>query len=564
MILTAVAKYLVGCRHFFHRNAAVHAADRHGRDLHAVRFRIQMGKVQLIRQEAVRRDGRNHFYKLCRRGVGRNFQRALNRNIAVKLFIPVVRAGFSAGKIIVNRLVGQNRRVIEHAHIDRRAVGCDRFNGRTGLPLAVRCIAEQTVARLFAAPAHGGKHTTVVVHHKIAQLDFLIRRHVVAGNNLFRRILRLLIHGAVNLQAAVVHHVNGLILRDSLRRLHVLNNILEHGVDIPVPHRGIVDHILVLIAHKHHVVRFLHGAVVFVLADHLLVEHFTQHKLLAGLIVFGKIERIVLIWILRDGRDGSTLGQRSLADVLAEIQIRRRLHALTPAAVVDNVQVCLQNLFLGIAGIQIDGAENLLHLTGQAHLALTGDILDQLLRNGRAAVAAALGNQCGHGAGCTNPVYSVMFHKPLIFNCDHRVFHILGDFVVVHPNAVLRAVKPLIFHRLARIVVHINKAGIIELQIIQIHFNGFIPKAQDKRSHKNQHNHSGNRQNRYDAVQPFQSNPCGDRCACGAAGFRRTDIFIQIGFPHRRSPPFCCFSAVSGIFVPIGWHIIPVILQRYE
>ena len=129
-------------------------------------------------------------------------------------------------------------------------------------------------------------------------------------------------------------------------------------------------------------VRFLHGAVVLVLADHLLVEHFAQHEPLAGLIVFGKIERVILIRILRDGRDGSTLGQRSLADVLAEIQVCRRLHALAPAAVVDDVQVRFQNLFLGIAGIQIDGAKNLLHLTGQAYLVIAGNVFHQLLRNG--------------------------------------------------------------------------------------------------------------------------------------------------------------------------------------
>ena len=124
--------------------------------------------------------------------------------------------------------------------------------------------------------------------------------------------------------------------------------------------------------------------------------------------IFGVRIGVIVGGVFGNRGNGSALPQAQLADVLVEVLVGRRLHALNGAGKADGVQVSLQNGLLGVAATQAEGAVDLAHLAqcaiNTAGAVVIGQILDELLfQCGCALLGAVNGQQilidhCADGA----------------------------------------------------------------------------------------------------------------------------------------------------------------------
>jgi hypothetical protein len=96
--------------------------------------------------------------------------------------------------------------------------------------------------------------------------------------------------------------------------------------------------------------------------------------------------------ILRDGSQCGGLGQRQIADGLAEVHTSRGLNAVSHSAVVVGVEIPLQDLLFAIFQCEAMSHQNLCDLalvvfslwafrTDDAIFGVVNDVLDQLLRD---------------------------------------------------------------------------------------------------------------------------------------------------------------------------------------
>ena len=184
-----------------------------------------------------------------------------------------------------------------------------------------------------------------------------------------------------------------------------------------------------------------HRLVILVLRDIFLVEHFAENDLLALLVLFGVDIRVVDRGVIRNADERSALGKVELAHALAEIDLRRRLHALAVFAQRDDVEIQLHDLLFRIFLFQLQRAENFHQLAAHGHLVAPGNVFDELLGNGRAARLALTEEHLDARLHGRKPVDALMILKALVLDGNAGMNQVFGDILILDPCAVRAAVE---------------------------------------------------------------------------------------------------------------------------
>ena len=127
-----------------------------------------------------------------------------------------------------------------------------------------------------------------------------------------------------------------------------------------------------------------------------------------------------------------------------EVHPGRRLHAVALLSQIDGVEIHLQDLGLGVILLQRQRPVDLRDLPLHRHLIVAGDVFQQLLGDGGAALCAAAGQGPGDGPQGPPPVHPVVGLKALVLDGDGGILQILGDVPDIHPDAVFIAEQRLI------------------------------------------------------------------------------------------------------------------------
>ena len=470
IVSSAVSKNLETSRHFTHRHAHT-AANAHGKDLIARGDGI---KPQSVYKKSCGRLRCNRLQQTNGRWIQRLDQSIACGHFPFKPRGIVVRTRPAIVKISLNRLVKQKSRIVDQSRFEGGRVIHQRFDGGTGLAHSHSGIVPHSIAFLFSNITHNSKHTAGIVHGKIAKLRTGIQRIQNSGirKDAFRNLLIFRILRRINFQPIVINHINGLIGGNVVKLHQVVFHVFKQCIRVPVPNRNsrIVIIGRICVPDKCHMLRFFHGLLIFPICDNTLIVHFGQNCLLTCFVGFRMQKRIIFIGVLRNAGYSGTLSQITILNVFPKIEICRRLHPVAAAAKVHHVQISCQNYIFGIFFFQIQSAENFRDFSRKAHIAIACQIFNKLLCNGRAAVHIAVSGEQIQNSTCrANPINAVMFPETFIFNADNRIFHVFRYLCKINPHTVFAAVKSLVFYRIVGIIalsIHINKRGIIQLQLI--------------------------------------------------------------------------------------------------
>ena len=150
------------------------------------------------------------------------------------------------------------------------------------------------------------------------------------------------------------------------------------------------------------------------------------------------------------GQDGA-FRQVELRNILAEVAVRRRLHTVAVVAEEDGVQIHDEDAVLVVDLLfERKGTENLVYLALDGIILFFGDVLDELLRDGRAAVLVAAEHPALDCAERAPPVYTVVLVEAFVLDGNNGVLEIVRNFVAVDPFAVLSTLDGLINNLLTR------------------------------------------------------------------------------------------------------------------
>ena len=315
------------------------------------------------------------------------------------------------------------RAVVQH---HRGALGLDDLViGAVGVAGAVDLVRRIPQGGILGPVGHGVLHGGLNVrvdgqHHPVAAGTQLVLHGVAVGGG----VLQL-----VQLQQDVHHLGNGVF--------HIMRIIVHAagGGGIRLQHigRGRIQGLLILLVGDELVL--VHAAQDVVRA--VVGDGDVIHTLLgAGVEV---PPGIVVIGAVAGAGQHGALPQCQLRQGLAEVALRRRLHAVVVFAQPDGVQVTLQDLILGVTGLQLHGQIGLLNLALVALLGGQEGVLDQLLGDGGAALHAG-GGQVGHeGAHNALDVHAAVGVEAGILHRHEGLLQILGHGGDGHHDAVLDA-----------------------------------------------------------------------------------------------------------------------------
>lgn len=107
--------------------------------------------------------------------------------------------------------------------------------------------------------------------------------------------------------------------------------------------------------------------------------------------------------------------------------------------------------------------EDFPHLAVHPDSVVAGDVFNQLLSDGRTAGFAFINGdkQVDSRPDGALPVHAVVVGEPLVLQGDKSVDQILGNVVVIHPDAVFHIVQPVEFIVFAGAFIHgIEDGGI--------------------------------------------------------------------------------------------------------
>src|SRR5712671_7675036 len=132
--------------------------------------------------------------------------------------------------------------------------------------------------------------------------------------------------------------------------------------------------------------------------------------------------------------------QFQIRDGLAEIKFRRGGEAVISVGQVYLIGVHRKNLRLGIAALDLQGQQHLLHFAAEAAVATIEEkVAGELHADGAGASGdAAFGKIAKCGAGDAREVDAPVFLEMLIFNGGDGVVENLGTLLVGHQNAALQ------------------------------------------------------------------------------------------------------------------------------
>ena len=134
---------------------------------------------------------------------------------------------------------------------------------------------------------------------------------------------------------------------------------------------------------------FVDCVFILLLGDPPLVEHLPEDVLLTILVVLRIEQRIIIGRVVGNRDDRRTLSERKVRKVLGEIGVCRRFGAVGVIGEKHHIEIGGDNLLLGIVLLELEGAENLLHLALDAVVIIAGDIFNQLLGDSRATERGA-------------------------------------------------------------------------------------------------------------------------------------------------------------------------------
>ena len=287
VIIAAVGKDAESRRHLTHRDTVGHAAQSHSGQAVGV-FLCESGEMEFLGQPLIAGFRSKGLSQPGSGGVLRDLDGLVHIHGAGVLAGDVLGAflGGALSKIAWHRDIVEHGAIGDLPCLDAQRIDAQRFEGRAGLPGGVGGIVVQAHALSFVTAAHHRDDPAGVgVHDEQARLDIRVRGHILpADKHVLQVRLDLGVHGGVDLQAGVVDHIHGDIVGVAVCVHQVRDNVLKHGVDIPVP---VVDvllffhafRLLGLVAIKGHGSQFGGGLVVLLLCDgsqlalHLRADH---------------------------------------------------------------------------------------------------------------------------------------------------------------------------------------------------------------------------------------------------------------------------------------------------
>ena len=230
---------------------------------------------------------------------------------------------------------------------------------------------------------------------------------------------------------------------------------------------------LVLLADEHGLL--IHGLVQLGLGDVALVIHLVEDPDTALAVLLLIDEGVVLRGHVRDADDAGALGQRELIRRLAEVGVRGGVDAVAALTEVDLVEIVLHDLLLGVLLLELQRLEDLQQLALHGDVVLLGGVLDELLRDGRAAEVVLHAEEHVHKrARGAVPVDALVLIKALVLDGDGRVLDVLRDVLIVDPDAVFGARE--LHHLLPRaaLVLIEDGAGKLDREILEldVHLRG--------------------------------------------------------------------------------------------
>ena len=214
---------------------------------------------------------------------------------------------------------------------------------------------------------------------------------------------------------------------------------------------------------------------VFLGGDHSLLVHTAQGVVLLLLAACEVEIRGHLAGISYHSCQDRCLADVQLRNVLAEVVLRRSADSVYHSAEPDLVQVALKNVDLGVFLLQAEGAEYLTEFTLPADLVIAGEVLYQLLGDGGTAAAVAVGEERSCG---TVPVNALVGVESLVLRGNDCVHDVWGDVLVVHPDAVLLGSKPLYLHQLVVLIIAVDKACVLHLDVAQVRVVALVREIQ--------------------------------------------------------------------------------------
>ena len=262
-------------------------------------------------------------------------------------------------------------------------------------------------------------HLAALLHAMGVQLAHLIVHLLHHGlDRLGGSVLKLRVERGVDAQALSVH----VLVAELLHQL-LMNEIDEIGGLAGVHIPGREPDGLGL------------GAVRFVPGDGVCVYHRIEHQVapLHGAVVV--LERREIIRPLDHARDQGALRQVELANVLAEVGLRRLAETVDAEAAalaeVDLVGVHLENLLLVEARLQLKGDHDLDDLARVSLLRRQEESARQLHGQRRSALRLfAPGDVCERRGGEPVVVDAAVLEEAAVLDGEHRLHQMRGDFVV--------------------------------------------------------------------------------------------------------------------------------------
>ena len=466
---TVIHERAVGLSHLTHRKTVGQLAQRHGRIVAVLRNKARHAEA---RRQIIIRGLRPHgelIDYLRGDGVERVLQRRVYGDKAVVRVAVVIR-------VPARSLEGDVRRVAHERigsyepKVDRRAVGRDRLYRGAGGAVGPGGAVEAEVYRLLADAAAERQHLALErIHYDYRALKLLVavrrlryRREVAVDR--VDTGLNVRIKAAVYLVAAVIEQCARGVLADALLLHEVLRDIVNDRL-------GVVGHYLLSIALVGGVGEdklLFYGLTVLGIVDIALLVHLAQDRLLTLLIVLPVIEGVVIRRQIRDADDRGALGKRQIGNVLAEIGLRCGLYAEAALTEVHGVEVPFHDLLLVVLLLKLQRGEYLRELALDRDLFLTGQVLYELLGDGRAAVAAlAAGEDRDERTGRAVPVNALVLIEALVLNRHQRLFHVPRDLVIIDPDAVLLAGERGELAPLTDGVLIPYRARLIELEVLK-------------------------------------------------------------------------------------------------
>ncbi len=447
-VYAAVCEHAESGRHVPHGDAIGLAADSAS---HAVAvFLHQGGEVQLVHQPFIARLGGDVIGKPGCRGVLGHGNGPVHAHIFLVGFAEVLGPAPVPAAELRDGLILQHAAIGDGPAFNAHGIGPHCLDGRAGLPGALGGVIEQEQA-VSGLPGADNRHhlAGVGIHHKEAKLyGRVVREHVcVCQEQVLHVLLQLQVHGAVDFQARVIHHAHSVFPAVAVFLHQVCHHIFKHDVNIPVPFHLILAGLVffagvcLLAPVKGHGFQFGYSLVILGLGNFhqagignfpLLrkLQHTVQHVNAALFGVLREYLGIILPGILGDARYQGALRQGAVPDGFAEIGQGGGLHALVGPAIVYQVQVGLQDFFLGIQVVlHVEGCEDFLHLPQDAHLLFACDVFNKLLGQGGAAAAraAAHAHQARHSAQGAPPVHALVLVEAVILNAYLGGLHNGGD-----------------------------------------------------------------------------------------------------------------------------------------